>query len=133
MDILPRIRITCNRLPSNSRIDISLESVELACAKESGKSLGQELKLIKSDQHHQELLEKYDFLGFFCSNRQEDANANQRAARGIFAHTYQRIKIDRSRLLTGPCLSLLSSTPHSPMMQISIVENKVEGKSKRAR
>jgi hypothetical protein len=26
--------------------------------------LGQELKLIKRDQHHQELLEKYDFLGF---------------------------------------------------------------------
>jgi hypothetical protein len=52
---------------------------------------------------------------------------------GVSSHTYQRMKIDRSRLLSGPCLSLLSSTPHSPMMQISIVENKVEVKSKRAR
>jgi hypothetical protein len=69
----------------------------------SRKSLGQELKLIKRDQHHQELLEKYDFLGFSVridkrkdwksqkngrkrKERREDANANQRAARGIFAH-----------------------------------------------
>lgn len=67
--------------------------------------MGQELKLIKHDQHHQELLGKYDFLGVFCfakikkdwkmsrkrtakaqRERREDANANQRTARGIVAH-----------------------------------------------
>jgi hypothetical protein len=68
----------------------------------SRKSLGQELKLINCDQHHQELLKEYDFVGFSVridkrrtgnlkngrkrKERREGANANQRAARGIFAH-----------------------------------------------
>ena len=76
---------------------------KLVRARENRKTLGQELKLIKHDQRHEELLEKYDFLVFSVrkdkeglevakerheaqKERREDANANQRTARGIAAH-----------------------------------------------
>jgi len=76
---------------------------KLVRARGSRKILGQELKLIKHDQRHEELLEKYDFLVFSVrknkegledakerheaqKERREDANANQRTARGIVAH-----------------------------------------------
>jgi hypothetical protein len=113
------------------------------------KSLGQELKLIKRDQDHQELREKYDFIGFSVridkrrtgnlkgmaesAKREEKTQMRTKEQQGVSSHTYQRMKIDRSRLLTGPCLSMFPSTPHSPVMQLSIVENKVDAKSKRTR